>query len=118
MEELLEYANKLPATEAASLYKLCRIDHLLKRKNDQLSGGEKQRIALARLLVGSPKLLLLDEPFSNLDLIHKNILKSVIEDIGERMKLTCMLTSHDPMDTLSWADEIIVRKDGQIIQQA
>lgn len=117
MEELLQYANKLTHAEAATLYKICRIDHLLKRKNNQLSGGEKQRMALARLLVGSPKLLLLDEPFSNLDLIHKNILKSVIEDIGERLEVTCMLTSHDPMDTLSWADEIIVMKEGLIVQK-
>jgi ABC-type sugar transport system ATPase subunit len=112
MGELLEYANKIPADQALALYRLCRIDHLLQRKNDQLSGGEKQRVALARLLVGSPKLLLLDEPFSNLDLIHKNILKGVIGDIAERLQITCMLTSHDPTDTLSWADEILVMRHG------
>ncbi len=117
MEELLTYANKLSETEAQNLYTICRIDHLLQRKNDQLSGGEKQRIALARLLVGSPKLLLLDEPFSNLDLIHKTILKSVIEDIGDRLQISCMLSSHDPLDTLSWADEILVMKEGQLLQQ-
>ena len=117
MEELLAYANKLSETEAKNLYTICRIDHLLERKNDQLSGGEKQRIALARLLVGSPKLLLLDEPFSNLDLIHKTILKSVIEDIGDRLQISCMLSSHDPSDTLSWADEIMVMKEGQLVQQ-
>ncbi len=117
IEELLEMANKLPAGEADKLYKLCRIDLLFKRKNGQLSGGEKQRIALARLLVGAPELLLLDEPFSNLDLIHKNILKSVIEDIGRQLQITCILTSHDPLDTLSWADEIIVMQAGRILQQ-
>lgn len=118
MEELLEYANKLPEEKAQALYRLCRIDHLLKRKNDQLSGGEKQRIALAKLLTQTPRLLLLDEPFSNLDPIHKNILKRVLEDIGKEWQTTSLLTSHDPLDTLSWADEIIAMKDGQIIQQA
>lgn len=118
MEELLEYANKLPEEKAQALYRLCRIDHLLKRKNDQLSGGEKQRIALARLLTQTPRLLLLDEPFSNLDPIHKNILKRVLEDIGTEWQITCLLTSHDPLDTLSWADEIIAMKDGQVVQQA
>jgi ABC-type sugar transport system ATPase subunit len=118
MGELLEYANKIPADQALNLYRLCRIDHLLQRKNDQLSGGEKQRVALARLLVSSPKLLLLDEPFSNLDLIHKNILKGVIQDIAERLQITCMLTSHDPTDTLSWADEILVMRHGKLVQQA
>ncbi|MBV9989307.1 MAG: ABC transporter ATP-binding protein [Chitinophagaceae bacterium] len=118
MEELLEMAGKLPAVQADNLYRLCRIDHLLQRKNTQLSGGEKQRVALTRLLVGSPRLLLLDEPFSNLDLIHKNILKQVIEDISTRLEISCMLSSHDPLDTLSWADEIIVMRQGRIVQQA
>lgn len=117
VEELLEYANKLPVAQAQALYDVCRISHLVKRRTDQLSGGEKQRIALARLLVGSPKLLLLDEPYSNLDPIHKQILKSVITDISEKLSVTCLLTSHDPMDTLSWADEIIVLKDGIILQK-
>jgi ABC-type sugar transport system ATPase subunit len=118
MEELLEYANRLPEADAIALYKLCRIEHLLSRKNDQLSGGEKQRIALARLLVGAPRLLLMDEPFSNLDFIHKNILRSVIADIGAKLEISCILTSHDPADTLSWADEIIVMRHGRIVQQA
>ncbi|MRG48581.1 ATP-binding cassette domain-containing protein [Chitinophaga sp. SYP-B3965] len=117
VEELLSYANKLSDEDANALYKICQIDHFLKRKNDQLSGGEKQRIALARLLITAPRLLLLDEPFSNLDLIHKNTLKSVIHDIGEQLKISCILVSHDPLDTLSWADEIIVMRDGAIVQQ-
>ncbi len=117
VEELLEMANKMSVDEAHTIYDVCRITHLLKRRTDQLSGGEKQRIATARLLITSPKLLLLDEPYSNLDMVHKNILKAVIDDIGERLKISCILISHDPLDTLSWADEIIVMKDGQILQK-
>lgn len=118
VEEVLSYANTLTDDEANTLFEVCRISHLVKRKTHQLSGGEKQRIALARLLISSPRLLLLDEPYSNLDLIHKNILKAVINDIGERLKITCMLVSHDPLDMLSWADEILVLKNGKVIQQA
>jgi iron(III) transport system ATP-binding protein len=95
---------------------MCRIDHLLKRRTDELSGGEKQRVALARLIVSAPRLLLLDEPFSNLDMIHKNILKAVIKDICEQLNISFMMISHDPLDTLSWADDIIVMHNGKIIQ--
>ncbi|MEP7373901.1 MAG: ABC transporter ATP-binding protein [Chitinophagaceae bacterium] len=118
VEEELECKNLLTEKEANALYDVCRIQHVLKRKTDQLSGGEKQRIALARLLTTSPKLLLLDEPFSNLDAVHKNIIKSVINDIGEKLKISCILVSHDALDILSWADTILVMKDGRIIQQA
>ncbi|QIL75233.1 ABC transporter ATP-binding protein [Hymenobacter sp. HDW8] len=117
VEQVLKYANKLTGAEAQTLFEVCRIDHLGERRTDQLSGGERQRIALAKLLLSSPKLLLLDEPFSNLDMVHKNILKSVIQDIGERLQITCILISHDPLDTLSWADEIVVMYGGQIVQK-
>ncbi|HEY8919027.1 MAG TPA: ABC transporter ATP-binding protein [Chitinophaga sp.] len=115
--EVLERVNLLEPEAAQEIYDICRITHLLQRRTDQLSGGEKQRIALARLLGTAPQLLLLDEPYSNLDMIHKNLLKTVIRDIGEEMNITCMLISHDPQDILSWADEVMLMKDGVIVQQ-
>lgn len=117
VEELIWFENKLDIDAAKQLFEICRIDHLLHRKTNYLSGGEKQRIALCMLLVKQPKLLVLDEPFSNLDPIHTNTLKEVLDDITERLKITCLLTSHDPHDTLSWADEILVIKDGKLVQQ-
>ncbi|HVW58386.1 MAG TPA: ABC transporter ATP-binding protein [Puia sp.] len=118
IEQVLEYANELPEEDAMALFRVCRIDHLMKRRTSQLSGGERQRIALARLLIGAPRLLLLDEPYSNLDMIHKEIFKSVVRDIGKKLDITCILVSHDPMDALSWADEILVIRDGRTVQQA
>lgn len=122
VEQVLIYANPLWDEEAEkdekakALYKMCRIDHLLKRRTDELSGGEKQRVALAKLIISAPRLLLLDEPFSNLDMIHKNVLKDVIKDLSEQLNLSCIIISHDPLDTLSWADDIIVMRNGKIIQ--
>jgi ABC-type sulfate/molybdate transport systems ATPase subunit len=118
VEQVLEYANALSNEESSRLYRICQIDHLLGRKTDQLSGGERQRIALARNLVTRPGLLLLDEPFSNLDMPHKNTLKQVIEDISGELDISMILVSHDPADTLSWADRILVLKDGQVTQWA
>jgi ABC-type sugar transport system ATPase subunit len=116
--EILSYSNDLSDEDAAALYAIGRIDHLLDRRTDQLSGGERQRIALTRLLVRPPRLLLLDEPFSNLDRVHKEILQAVIRDISDRLGISCILVSHDPQDLLSWADEILVLRDGRLIQKA
>lgn len=117
VEQILAYANKLSDEDADIIIDICRIRHLLERKTDQLSGGERQRVALARLLITSPKLLLLDEPFSNMDMVHKSTLKSVIDDIGQNMEISCILISHDPQDVLSWADQLLVMKAGQVLQK-
>ncbi len=117
VEEELESKSKLSDAEANTIYEVCRINHLLKRKTDQLSGGERQRIVLARLLTTLPKLLLLDEPFSNLDAVHKKIIKSVLDDITSRLHITCILVSHDAPDILSWADKILLMREGEIIQE-
>lgn len=117
VEQIFSYANTLTGESADSLYKLCQVDHLLQRNTDELSGGEKQRIALARLLTTSPTLLLLDEPFAHLDMDHKNTLKQVVADVSNALDMTCIMVSHNPEDTLPWADHVIVLRAGSIIQQ-
>lgn len=115
--ELLAYANNLTEEASGNLYRMCRIDQLLHRWTQTLSGGEKQRVALARLLTEKPRLLVLDEPYSNLDLMHKLQLKEVVRDLNEQLQLSCILVSHDADDILPWADELFVMKDGQITEQ-
>lgn len=117
VHEELEAINKLPGVQSNTIYSICRIDHLLKRRTNQLSGGEKQRIALARLLTTSPELLLLDEPFSNLDLSHKQVMWSVIKDMSHKLGITCLMVLHDASDILSWADTIMVLQQGEVIRQ-
>jgi ABC-type sugar transport system ATPase subunit len=115
--EVLEYANKLSNEEAKEIFHICQIDHLLKRRTTELSGGEKQRIATARLLVNSPSLLLLDEPYSNLDMIHKQTMKKLLNDVSEKLGISSILVSHEPADILSWADHLMLLKNGEIVQQ-
>jgi iron(III) transport system ATP-binding protein len=118
MEELLEYGNKLDPAMMQELIDVCQIGHLLKRKNDTLSGGERQRIALAKLLLTKPSLLLLDEPFSNLDIQHRQTIRDIVNSISHQLQITCIMVSHDPLDILSWADEVMVLQAGKLIQAA
>ena len=117
VHEVLDMACKVPAEAAMKIFDICKITHLLHRWTDELSGGEKQRIALAKLLVTSPSLLLLDEPFSNLDAGNKRMIQDVLHDISNKIKMTCLMVSHDATDILSWADLVIVMKNGIIVQQ-
>lgn len=117
VKDLLWFDNKLATYEAEDLFLLCNISHLLHRKTSALSGGEKQRIALCKLLIKKPSLLILDEPFSNLDFEHKQALKKVLNNIFQKIDLSIILSSHEPNDTLSWADEMIVLQKGKILQK-
>lgn len=117
VENVLAYENRLTVEDATAVYEVCQVTHLLNRDTEHLSGGERQRISMARALISAPELLLLDEPFSNMDLIHKAVLKTVIQDIGDRLNVSCILVSHDPLDTISWADTLLIMKEGEIIQE-
>lgn len=117
VEQVLKYASGMSEPALNRIIRICEIDHLLERKTDQLSGGERQRIALARLLVTAPELLLLDEPFSNLDAMHRIQMKYVLERVSDQLGITSILVSHDSGDTLPWADFIFILQDGQLIQQ-
>jgi len=116
VEDMLQLANQLDKNQTDLIFSICKIQHLLRRKTQQLSGGEKQRVATARLLMTSPSLLLLDEPFSNLNVDYKQLMKEVIQDISAELSISILMVSHDPVDILPWADQILVLKDGAIIQ--
>ncbi len=92
------------------------IDHLLHRYPKGLSGGEKQRVALARTLIRNPKILLLDEPLSSIDTQLKNQLRKLLKEIHKTGQ-TILHVTHDYEDALSLADDIAVMQSGEIIQQ-
>lgn len=82
----------------------------------ELSGGQQQRVALARALAPGPELLLLDEPFSNLDTILKKQMKAELFEIVHQTKITAILVTHDTQDVLSLANTITILKKGKVEQ--
>ncbi|GAB3907905.1 ABC transporter ATP-binding protein [Mucilaginibacter boryungensis] len=81
-----------------------------------LSGGERQRVAIARALVTQPQVLLLDEPFNQVDTSFREGLQQDIRRVVRETGLTVIMVSHDPAEVLSMADELIVLKDGEILE--
>lgn len=98
------------------LINLCKLSKLAGRFPRQLSGGEKQRVALARAIAEEPRLLLMDEPFSNLDISLKKHLKDEITEILESLPISAIIVTHDPQDALSMADQVAVMRKGQLLQ--
>lgn len=115
VHEVLERDCAMSQEESVMLYRRMGISHLLNRWSDEVSGGEKQRILLASLLVSLPDILLLDEPFSNLDQINKTIIQLVLEDFMERHNMTVVLATHDPADVWKWSEKLLILQEGQII---
>src|SRR5690606_25472398 len=94
-----------------------KILHLAQQRVADLSGGEKQRVAIARALVNEPEVLLMDEPFNQVDAAFRDALQQDIRQIVEDTGLTVLLVSHDPTEVLAMADELIVMKNAEIIEQ-
>ncbi|HWR93737.1 MAG TPA: ABC transporter ATP-binding protein [Flavobacterium sp.] len=86
-------------------------------KAQYLSGGQQQRVALARVLALEPEILLLDEPFSQIDNFRKNGLRRKLFSYLKEKKITCLVATHDCTDALSFADEIIVLQNGKIVKK-
>ena len=93
---------------------LCGIQQLADRKPGTLSGGQQQRAALARAIAAQPAFLLLDEPFSGLDLITKTRLLREIADLATQQNLTVLLVSHDPMEATTLCRSAILLDNGRV----
>ena len=104
---------KAKVREGLDMVGLVKAEH---RYPNQLSGGEQQRVALARVLVLSPKLLLMDEPLSNLDAKLRLRMRSEIRRIQQDLGVTCLYVTHDQKEALTMSDRIMVMNRGHIEQ--
>ena len=107
---------KLKEEKVDQALSLLNMAHLAGNKIVDLSGGEKQRVALARAIITRPEVLLLDEPFNQVDTSFREGLQQDIRQIVKETKLTVIIVSHDPEEVLSMAHELLVLKDGEIIE--
>ncbi len=114
--DVLDFINQLSEVEKEKLYHICGITPFLQRWTDELSGGERQRVVLVKTLLTAPELLLLDEPFSNLDLYNKQKMTELINSISNELNVHVIMVSHDASDVMAWAEEIYILKNGKIIQ--
>lgn len=100
------------------LLKMIKMEAYATQYPSALSGGQEQRVALARTLALNPELLLLDEPFSNLDAGLKSELRREIRQIVKEIGMSMMFITHDFFDAIDIADEIIFLKNGTILQHS
>ncbi|WP_018151876.1 ABC transporter ATP-binding protein [Leeia oryzae] len=93
-----------------------QISHLAHRYVHELSGGQQQRVAVARALAANPQLLLLDEPFSNLDAVLRLELQAMLRALLVETGQTALMVTHDQQEAFALADQIAMMRDGKIIQ--
>ncbi len=86
------------------------------RQPNQLSGGQQQRVALARALVMEPKVLLMDEPLSNLDAKLREQMRTEIRRIQQRLGITSVYVTHDQIEAMTLSDQVVVMNQGRIEQ--
>lgn len=114
-------ARKMPAREAADkaerMLKLVGLGGLGERSATKLSGGQQQRVAIARCVASDPRLILLDEPLSNLDAKLRVEMRQELKDLQRRLGQTMLFVTHDQEEAMSLGDVIYLYKEGRIEQQ-
>ncbi len=113
--------QKVPKAErvakAKEMAKLVHVDQYLDRKPKELSGGQQQRVAIARALIKNPRLLLLDEPLSNLDARLRLEMREEIRRIQLETKVTTIFVTHDQEEAMSISDSIVLMRQGVLMQE-
>jgi iron(III) transport system ATP-binding protein len=119
---LIKGRKKIPrervAEKVRDALKLVQLDGLGDRPATDLSGGQQQRVAMARAIVTEPKILLMDEPLSNLDARLREQMRVELRKITKAVGVTTLYVTHDQAEALSLGDKVCVMHDGEIIQKA
>lgn len=114
--------KKVPKEERKKrVQEICEVVGLtqyLDRKPATLSGGQRQRVALARAMVKQPKVFLMDEPLSNLDAKLRGQMRVELIGLHKKLGTTFVYVTHDQVEAMSMADDIVLMKDGYIVQQS
>src|SRR5262249_23435690 len=123
--ENIAYPLRIRKTDPAERARMVRevaaaleVDHLLERRPRQLSGGQHQRIALARAIVRDPAAFLMDEPLSNLDARLRLTMRGEIKRLCQRLGATTLYVTHDQAEALTMADLVAVLREGELQQVA
>ncbi|MGQ0744110.1 MAG: ABC transporter ATP-binding protein [Acidimicrobiales bacterium] len=104
------------ADRLAQMMSLAGLEGLAQRMPHELSGGEQQRVALARALAPAPAVVLLDEPFANLDAALRVMLRAQVRQILTAAGTTAVVVTHDQQEALSLADQVVVMREGRVVQ--
>ncbi len=102
-------------TEAEEALKKVGLGHRLHHRPSQLSGGEQQRVCIARALINSPQLLLADEPTGNLDRENTRLVLQLLKELHQEEHFTIVLVTHDPY-VAEWADRVLHMEDGRVVE--
>jgi len=108
--------EELIKEKIAEIAKRLEINHVISHFPRELSGGQQQRVSLARALVKSPSILILDEPFSNLDSAMRDSARAMVKNLQQTLGVTTLVVSHDPADIFSIATKTGVLLNGELAQ--
>ena len=103
--------------DVTEILKLVHLDGYEKRMAFEMSGGQQQRVALARALVMRPRLLLLDEPFSNLDAVLREEMGREVKEIHKKLGITVINVTHDQSEAMALSDRVAVMRGGELVQE-
>ncbi len=106
---------KDPGSQVSEVLELLKLSALAKRLPSEISGGEQQRVAIARAVVYRPSLVLLDEPFSNLDVLLRESLRDELRQLQLKLGMTMLYVTHDRIDAMSIGDELAILSSGEVV---